>query len=445
MGTPALGRQSLSPPSRLTHRARPRGYNHLASGSSSSVSRQRFAVPPKNLICIVVDRLHAGMVGAYGNSWIRTAELDELASESFLFDQAFGHRRRLAAILSRAMWSGGISPHSGDRAAGASFAADGCSAAGLSHHAHDRRARGGPTACGRAISPNAFFLDSPEAVQAAVDARNTHGPPVRARQPTGCSRRAQPFCLWLHARGMSAAVGRAVGAAQSIRRRRGSRSRRDVRGARPVASRGLRSRRAAGHHARICRAGVAVRLVPGRLSRCVCAISPLAENTLLTFLSARGFPLGEHRRVGPCDERLYNETTQLGLDDAVSRRDGNDWPAVSRWYSRADLPGTLAGLAGHWIASNCAAGCGQLDADRARRSRERFAIDLFMVVAARTGDSHAGLAAAARRAGRCELYAKPSDRWEVNEVGKLCPEVVAGCKLRLTSWSKRAQPARLHR
>jgi hypothetical protein len=28
--------------------------------------------------------------------------------------------------------------------------------------------------------------------------------------------------------------------------------------------------------------------------------------------------------------------------------------------------------------------------------------------------------------GAAELYAKPSDRWEVNEVAKLLPEVAAG-------------------
>jgi hypothetical protein len=29
------------------------------------------------------------------------------------------------------------------------------------------------------------------------------------------------------------------------------------------------------------------------------------------------------------------------------------------------------------------------------------------------------------------LYSKPSDRWEVNEVAKLCPETVAGLRAAL--------------
>ncbi len=30
------------------------------------------------------------------------------------------------------------------------------------------------------------------------------------------------------------------------------------------------------------------------------------------------------------------------------------------------------------------------------------------------------------RTGAAELYAKPSDRWEVNEVSKILPDIVAG-------------------
>ncbi len=41
------------------------------------------------------------------------------------------------------------------------------------------------------------------------------------------------------------------------------------------------------------------------------AASPAAENTLVALLSARGFPLGEHGRVGPCDDALYGELTQI--------------------------------------------------------------------------------------------------------------------------------------
>ena len=43
----------------------------------------------KNIICLLVDRLHIGYWGAYGNSEIETPTLDRLASESFLADRFY--------------------------------------------------------------------------------------------------------------------------------------------------------------------------------------------------------------------------------------------------------------------------------------------------------------------------------------------------------------------
>src|SRR4051812_21780331 len=63
------------------------------------------SMPAKNVICIVVDRLHAGMVGAYGNGWIRTRRMDRLACDSFVFDQAYVPRPELPAIY-EGYWRG---------------------------------------------------------------------------------------------------------------------------------------------------------------------------------------------------------------------------------------------------------------------------------------------------------------------------------------------------
>ena len=38
-----------------------------------------------------------------------------------------------------------------------------------------------------------------------------------------------------------------------------------------------------------------------------------ADETLFALTAPRGFPLGEHRRVGPCDEPLYTELVQVPL------------------------------------------------------------------------------------------------------------------------------------
>ena len=53
-----------------------------------------------NAICLVFDRLHAGYLGAYGNSWIETPAFDRLASQSFLFDRALIDSPELPLLVS---------------------------------------------------------------------------------------------------------------------------------------------------------------------------------------------------------------------------------------------------------------------------------------------------------------------------------------------------------
>ena len=52
-----------------------------------------------NAICLVVDRLHAGYLGAYGNTWIETPALDRLASRSAVFDRAVIDSPHLGSII----------------------------------------------------------------------------------------------------------------------------------------------------------------------------------------------------------------------------------------------------------------------------------------------------------------------------------------------------------
>lgn len=58
-----------------------------------------------NAICFIFDCLHAGYLGAYGNTWINTPALDRLAAESFLFDQALIDTPELTRLY-RSYWQG---------------------------------------------------------------------------------------------------------------------------------------------------------------------------------------------------------------------------------------------------------------------------------------------------------------------------------------------------
>ncbi|MDR2757665.1 MAG: sulfatase-like hydrolase/transferase [Planctomycetaceae bacterium] len=52
-----------------------------------------------NIFCLSIDGLHSGMIGAYGNAWIQTPVLDTLASQSVLFDRCYTEKLDLTEIF----------------------------------------------------------------------------------------------------------------------------------------------------------------------------------------------------------------------------------------------------------------------------------------------------------------------------------------------------------
>jgi arylsulfatase A-like enzyme len=166
--------------------------------------------------------------------------------------------------------------------------------------------------------------------------------------------------------------------------------------------------------------------------------SAFAENTQLTLLSARGFPLGEHRRIGACDSALYNELVQLAwwmrFPDGLGRL-----ARAQALVQPFDLPATLL----DWLeipgAPLPALPGGSL-MDVIRGQRQSIRDHVFM-----KSDSDRAIRTPAwllrqPASGPSELYAKPSDRWEVNEVARLCGEVVEGLELALDQAEQAAAP-----
>jgi membrane-anchored protein YejM (alkaline phosphatase superfamily) len=61
----------------------------------------------QNLICVSIDGLHNGMIGAYGNSWIQTPAFDSLAVQSVVFDRYYAGSIDLAGnfnLLWKDLW-----------------------------------------------------------------------------------------------------------------------------------------------------------------------------------------------------------------------------------------------------------------------------------------------------------------------------------------------------
>ena len=198
-------------------------------------------MPPANVITIVVDRLHAGMIGAYGNSWIKTASIDQLASESFLFDQSQTDSPSLAQIY-RGYWQG--LPITIPATPGKDLPT---TLPRLIHAAGIETVliTAEPAVAaldGAADLPQRVCLEPSLDAAEAVDVSETEIAALFGAATEWLARGREPFFLWIHARGMSGPWDCAVGATAAICRRGRSRTATARRGARLSAGRRLRSR-----------------------------------------------------------------------------------------------------------------------------------------------------------------------------------------------------------
>ena len=57
----------------------------------------------RNYLCLSIDGLQSGMIGAYGNTWIQTPTLDSLACQSALFDRFYTSSMDLPATFTE-LW-----------------------------------------------------------------------------------------------------------------------------------------------------------------------------------------------------------------------------------------------------------------------------------------------------------------------------------------------------
>ena len=73
-----------------------------------------------NVVVVVCNSLHLGFIGAYGNAWIETPNLDRLASEGIVFDHHFPEN--LTTLPTRRSWWTGRYGFADESKAGRRFA-----------------------------------------------------------------------------------------------------------------------------------------------------------------------------------------------------------------------------------------------------------------------------------------------------------------------------------
>jgi len=377
-----------------------------------------------NTVCLVVDRLHPGYLGPYGNSWIHTPAFDRLAAESCLFQQYFVDSPLLGSLY-RSFWHGlhalcplapdtqrqPLAERLGARGIPATLMTDEPEVAQLGH--------------GLGFS-EVVTLDAPAEGLGAVDGAAPLAETVEETHLAGCFARLidwldtarGPFLLWCHLKGL----GGPWDAPLELRRAYAGED-----DPPPPESAEVPDRLLPPDYDPDELSGITY-AYSGQVSlldMCLGALcqylreGPRDRDTLLVVASARGFPLGEHLRVGPCDHALYGELTWapllVRLPGAVAGAARSQamvepadlWATLFDWHGVVDPTGSPTGRS-----------LLPLVRGEADTLRDRLAVAGW--------DGERALMTPAwslRLAGAVELFAWPDDLWQVNNVANRCPDV----------------------
>ena len=361
--------------------------------------------------------LHAGYVGAYGNAWIDTPALDRLASQSFLFDQALVDSPQLEQLY-RSYWQGWhamcpSAPPEPRPSLAALLREAGVTTVLLTDE---------PQVARHPLSVDfdeVIEIDPPWQPQSAAEIEQTHFARCFVQIINWLEAARGPFLLWCHLGGLGTTWDAPLKFRQAYWEE----------GDPPPPS----------------TADVPDRMLPADydpdellgisqsyagqitlLDTCLGALlefldgPPAGRETLLTLNSTRGFPLGEHRRVGPCDGPLYAELVHVpwmvrfpDASGAAVRcpalvEPADLWATLLDWWQVGGVPGSpTAASVMPLVRGDCAALRDRLCVSGAGGQR-----------AIRTPAWYL------RAASEPELFAKPSDRWETNNVASRCQEVV---------------------
>ena len=388
---------------------------------------------PSNVLVIVVDGLRASALGAYGNTLFATPTLDQFTADSLLLDWCYAPSPELPKIYD-AMWRSRHVAQNHDAVSLARIFAD----AGYT-----------TTLVTDELSLSSFPAanDFVEVVQLAsvsdTDSINRWAKNssqtslarvfLAATETFAQVRHDKPRLVWLHVRGMYGFWDAPLEFQKSLL---------DDDDPSPIQSivppdimigPGA-DPDAAFQYASAYAAQVVV------LDECVAGLinatnSHKDNDWLITLLGARGFPLGEHGRIGGVDPRTYGEQVQV--------------PWLVRFPNGVGRLTRVAGLTSHYDLLPTLVDWIDPDQKVDRSTFEGRSIVPF-ISTAQTPWRNATIstsvsARSIRTASWClreilpqrdssatsdttatapELYVRPDDRWEANDVAKLCPEAV---------------------
>lgn len=413
-----------------------------------------------NIVCVVVDGLQAAYLGTYGNTWVGTPHLDALAAQGFVFDQAFATCPTLAGFY-RGAWLGRPAATVALDASSAASPSRGSLPALLSKAGYhtllvtdEPEVLSLPGAGDFVEQMSVGSEDQPEeaadsdestAMAATIAAAMEAWQQAPAPQPLGNPPRGK--FMWLHLRGL-------LGPWDASYERREQYAAEDDPEPPQWIAPPHRSLGADADPDELLGVRQAYAAQVATLDALLGSLASLMEvdgqPPLLCLLGCRGYPLGVHRQLGHptgLPPQLYGETVHIpwlmrfpGANHAAGR--------TSALVEPGDLPATLLDASGLstataeslirpevWLPSLLPVIAGEASETRDRlllaspgKDAPLYGLKtpawyLIERSPASAGEGTTGDTPETILSSPWELYAKPDDRWEINDVSPRLADV----------------------
>ncbi|MDR3108527.1 MAG: hypothetical protein LBU65_02395 [Planctomycetaceae bacterium] len=363
--------------------------------------------PTKSAITIVVDRLHTGLLGAYGNVWVDTPAMNSLAAEAVIFDRHYAASLKLPAIL-RSHWG-----------------LDGCSIENLSRRGVNTILFTDSQDVVQSRDAEKFttrhFFDSPTVTDVASQPKETQTFRFFTELIAIAEKAANsPYYIWCYFE----SLGKCWDFPLPHRSRY-----RDEGDPEPYSGievpffdyRNLDELLVDPDERQSVLATYAAGIT--LFDEVITGVTDFVANgdsggeTLLTLTASRGFPLGEHGVIGiqQSDEQLYGESIHLPL----MIRYPDKFAQTVRIRSLTE-PNDLRKTIERWFEISGDVSLFEL----ANETQESLHEHIIIKSGSETAVITSSWFLRSLNENKQELYVKPDDRWEVNNVTTRCSEVV---------------------
>ena len=411
-GAPSAGPLSFQLPARPAVRPSPGSPPAGLAAYDAAMSASESHVP--NAVVLLVDGLAPWMLGPYGNTWVETPELNRLAADSLLFEFSTTDTAELATVY-RSYWRGlhALCQPEPETVRAATLAGQ---LAG--RNVETLLLTDEPQVAEHPLAADFFRrlrVPSPSVAEAeTVD--QTQLAAVFAAAVNWLAEADPPFLLWIHVRGMSGPWDAPHTLREQFVEEGDPPPRQGGCAVEELLETDVDPDYLLGIHQAYAAQVVLLDLCLGPLLDLV----QQRGDALLAFTSPRGYPLGEHGRVGRCDSAPFGELVQTPL--LLRFPDQRGAAYRSRYFAQpADVSATLF----DWFALPLPSPFQGVSLCSLGDDPDRVGPPLVFS----TADGGTALRSPAwtlvePRATAAQLFAKPDDRVEANEVSQRCQDVV---------------------